>query len=166
MSDSTDSWNRINRTLILSLIITLLMYSLAFFFAISSENTIESTAFASNFLSDLYGTDGFNLGLTVIMIATLSIGFFFSVITWATIKERNHGIPGWKEIFIPLLINIVIAGLLVNSNVGTGGISDEQVQEGGTNFTSAMKYTVFLVTLVINALFIFYIANTAPEKEN
>ncbi|MHA1912400.1 MAG: hypothetical protein ACTSYA_11980 [Candidatus Kariarchaeaceae archaeon] len=166
MSDSTDSWSRINRTLILSLIITLLMYSLAFFFAVSSQNTIESTSFAPDFLSDLYGIEGFNLGLTVIMIAILSIGFFFSVIAWATVVERNHGIPGWKEIFLPLLINLAVAGLLINLNVGTGGLSDEHVQEGGTNFTSAMKYSVFLITLVMNTLFIFYIANTAPDSED
>ena len=162
MSDSTDSWS-LKRTLILSLIITLLMYILAFFFAVSSQNTIESTSFAPDFLSDLYGVEGYNLGLAIIMIAVLSIGFFFSVIAWATYKEINHGIPAWKEIFIPLLINLALVLFLVNLNVGTGGI-DDQVQEGGTNFTNAMKYTVFLATLVLNTLFILYIANTGSDE--
>ncbi len=166
MSETTDSWSRINRTFIISLIITLLMYILAFFFAVSSQNIIESTSFAPNFLSDLYGVEGFNLGLTITMIATLSIGFFFSVIAWATYKEMKHGIPGWKEIFIPLLINLAVVLLVIIQKVGTGGISDEQVQEGGTNFTSAMRYTIFLVTLVMNTLFIYYIANTASDEAN
>jgi hypothetical protein len=139
------------------------MYILAFFFAVSSQNTIESTSFAPDFLSDLYGVEGYNLGLTIIMIAMLSIGFFFSVIAWATYKEIKHGIPGWKEIFIPLLINLAIVLFLVNLKVGTGGI-DDQVQEGGTNFTDAMRYTVVLTILVINTLFIYYIANTASDE--
>ena len=57
MSDSIESWSQITRTFILSLIITLLMYILAFFFAVSSEKTIESTAFIPDFLSDLYGIE-------------------------------------------------------------------------------------------------------------
>ena len=107
MSATTESWSRVNRTFILSLIITLLMYILAFFFAVSSESTVESTAFIPNFLSDLYGVEGFNVGLTVLMLVVLTLGFFFSVIAWATYVERSHGIPGWKEIFLPFLISLL-----------------------------------------------------------
>ena len=159
MSDSNSSRVWSNFTLIVSLTIALLMYVLAFFFAITSLDTIESSSIAPDFLGELYGIEGFNLGLTITMIAVLSIGFFFSVIAWATFVELSNKIPGWKEIFFPLLLNMVYILFLVNLTVGSIG------SDGGTNFTSGMKYGVFLLTLVMNALLIAYIANTSSTDE-
>ena len=142
-----------NRTLLISIIITIGALILAILFASYSgdENT-------PGWLQGLYEQGEYRIGLTILIIVFLMILHFFFLIAIATFAEIRAIMPSWGTLGLSAIFTLLITWMVVSIKIYGGS--------NLSNFTNGMKWTIFGVMLGFIVLTITYVFFTeTKEKE-
>ena len=145
--------NEKNRTLIISIIITIATVIVAILLA-----SIDYQG-APNWLKGLYREDptaGYNVGLTLLELFLICVFHFFLLIAIGTFVEIRAGLPSWGTIISTSIISILLTWLVTSIKPGEAKVK---------NFTPAMQGTIFggLVAFII--LSTVYLTLTSTEEK-
>ncbi len=162
------SWvNKTRQTLIISILADVLLIVIAMFLAITNEALIDRTNLPS-FLKIIYTTGiikGFNVTLSIIFLLIFSFMFFFTVLAYGSYTELRDRIPSWGEIIIPGIVIPLIALLIMGLTAAEEGftLAGSASSSNISNFTSAMRWTVFGVLILMEVLISWYFYATGEE---
>ena len=166
-AQSNPSWrNSAIITMIISSLISILLIVLTVFLAVINKDLIKKTSLP-DFLTVFYNTtsNGFNIALTIIFIISYALVFFFTVIAYGSYTELKSKLPSWGEIFIPGILVPIIAWFVTNLTAASEKIT--LVGSGSStnvsNFTTAMKWTILGVLILLEILLTLYLYYTGEE---
>ena len=92
-------------------------------------------------------TETYNVGLTFLVAAFVSIFYFFLMIALATLKEIRAGLPSWGSLVTSSVTAILVTWIVTSIKPGVAA---------ATNYTSGMQWTIFGVLLVVIIISINY----------
>ncbi len=146
------------RSFIIAGFLAIFSIVLAFYLALQNP-----TSTSLGFLYKELPLEETNWSLTIVILVLMQITFLGLVLALANFEELNGRIPGWGQIFFPMIITELLA-LFVTNVTTTGTVAGSEQDVGGlSNFNSQMTAVIGWGTLVLMIGWAFYFYYAAKE---